>query len=604
MKAESAKKNLARTLKDQKETPPLPRAKKAVGFHGQNREKAVIPTGGKRVPKRPKLDLPSMAAAAAFDSPAALNYLSEWERENYPGRFFVPNYGQEKAIKPLQALDLIADRSIIGCFTGGNAVGKTTLLCIALLGICLGRRQLNPFYHDWNVFQRYEEVRDQEKRHVFVRLICHKTSMMEDGNLYQSILKWFPKGWMTWSKNQMSYYSSCDVRDPIDGKLLARIQVRTFDQDTIAHAGDTLDAVLVDEPMPKHLFQENVSRLRTKRGGILWLFCTPLDVGGWMKDYLEDSDDAVFTSASIWDNCVDWHPDPALWSGGEIGKGYVLTRGHLKRNKIDDLIKQWRKEGVEVALSRETGKFTHLAGAIVKEFDEATHVIEPFQIPANWPIYCVMDPHFGSKPNCISWWAHAPDDDLYLVAEWPPRRWDESQSGESIEQAALNIRGVEAPFRSQVMKRWADPAIAKQHIGGDPNKTYHTEFLKQRLVFLLANNDPALGMSELRRRMYFDKLLPTSEFENKPKMRFFSRNPWTGAPLQNAKLAMTMWTYKKGMESRGSDISFTTSVTDRWKDPADTCRYVSIMCPPWRAAEAEVLDGGLRPTIRRKARTW
>lgn len=109
--------------------------------------------------------------------------IEEWERDNFPSRFFVPNIGQENAIIPLKTLDLNTDRVTIGCFTGGNGVGKTTILANLLVGICLGHQQMNPFFHDWKVFKKFDDVRQDEKRHVKVRLICHKNAMQEDGGL-------------------------------------------------------------------------------------------------------------------------------------------------------------------------------------------------------------------------------------------------------------------------------------------------------------------------------------------------------------------------------------------------------------------------------------
>lgn len=530
--------------------------------------------------------------------------IEEWERDNFPSRFFVPNIGQENAIIPLKTLDLNTDRVTIGCFTGGNGVGKTTILANLLVGICLGPQQMNPFFHDWKVFKKFDDVRQSEKRHVKVRLICHKNAMQEDGGLYQEILKWFPKGWMTWSKNHSSYFSSCEVKHPVTGKLMATIQVRTFDQETRAHAGDSLDAILCDEPMPSHLFNENASRLRNKRGGILWFFCTPLDVGGWMKDWLEDDPNVVFTSASIWDNCADWHPDPIRWSGGAVGVGEVLTRGHLQRSVIDDLKRQWLKEGYEVALSREMGKFTHLAGAVLKEFSPEVHVRQAFPIPAHWPIYCVMDPSNGGKPNFIAWFAQSDDDILYQVAEHPGMRWDSVTQGESVEQACRAIREVEARFVNQVVHRFADPALFKfQNLSGREVKPLGALFAEQGYLFKIANNDPGIGMSKLRERMFFEKSQGYDPRTNSPKMFFFDTNPWTGRPNENVIAACSQWTYKKGMENK-SDASFTATVSDKWKDPIDVCRYLVCEVRPYRKVERNTQQYVPPKRINRRARQW
>jgi hypothetical protein len=46
-----------------------------------------------------------------------------------------------------------------------------------------------------------------------------------------------------------------------------------------------------------------------------------------------------------------------------------------------------------------------------------THVIDPFDIPYDWPRYCSYD-HGYSKPFSVQWWAVGPDNRVYLYREW------------------------------------------------------------------------------------------------------------------------------------------------------------------------------------------
>lgn len=61
-------------------------------------------------------------------------------------------------------------------------------------------------------------------------------------------------------------------------------------------------------------------------------------MGGWLKDQMHGRADFSFTQATIWDNCVDWHPNPHL-----IGK----TRGHLLKANIENQLREWELEGIE-----------------------------------------------------------------------------------------------------------------------------------------------------------------------------------------------------------------------------------------------------------------
>ena len=494
----------------------------------------------------------------------------------FPASFFLPNIGQEKAISPLKTY---SGGISIGAFFGGNGVGKTTDLCILTVGLSCGKNQLHRFFDDWEVFDWADRIRSELRRPLKIRLICHKNGMMDDGGLYQEMMKWAPKGWFNWSKQQHSYFVSCEVRNPEDpGTLLATIQVRTFDQDRVAHAGDTMDVILSDEPFPKSLWSENVGRIRA--GGIIWIFCTPLEVGGWLKDQLHGRADVHFTQASIWDNCIDWHPDPGL-----VGK----TRGHLKRKDIERQLKEWELEGIEVRKARELGEFTHLAGQILKEWNDSAHICEPFQIPKNWPIYRVMDPSNGGKPDFVSWWAQSPEDRFYCIAEYPGDKWTEAckKPGPSVKAACEALRQVEEPFRSQIQDGYsfADPALWKfqsrtgNQVVGISNALAF-EFSREGFRFAEANNDTKVGMTKLRELLQFDPLLPV-EGANRPHMMVFRYNYWTGKPLVNMMTAPGQWCFKKSAIGGGNEKSFTATVEEEWKDPIDTMRYLATKWKPF-----------------------
>lgn len=510
-------------------------------------------------------------------SEAVLDYL----RENHPSRFFIPNAGQEKAIAPLKKMDRTELPFMQIVFAGGNGVGKTTVnVASVLAGAIWGISELNEFFHDWDFFHLCKNVtRKRKEKHIRIRIVCSVHAMKQDGQMFEEIRTWWPKGLYKWSKNQCSYFSQCECFD-LNGTLVATIQVRTFDQDRIAHAGSNLDLIVSDEPLPEELYAENVGRLRS--GGIMAMFCTPLDIGGWIKDRLSDDVANVhFTTAPIWDNCIDYHPDPRMWDSGIVGQGKVMTRGHLRKAKIDAMIHEWMKEGPEVARARELGEFTHLSGAIMKEWDPGTHMIEPFKIPRNWPIYCVMDPH-NARPPFAAWFAHSPDDDLYLIAEYPPVPWQSAKGGENVSTTGKGFREVEKYFRSQVIFRLSDPALGKFKTQAQTEEiNLKTEFAKEGFHFIDANNEFDVGMSRLRGRLLYDRGKPVTQ-TNRPSFYIMTSNPYSGEPIINVPRAMNEWVYKKGAYIKASDGSASSKVQEAWKDPIDVCRYVCSSVKKYR----------------------
>ena len=491
--------------------------------------------------------------------------LVEFLKLNRPMRYYVPNVGQEKAILPLKDLDPEKAEVVKGLFAAANMVGKTTSLATLLGGLIWGKGEMSPFFKDWRVFDKFEQVRIKERRRLKFRIVCHAAAMEDGGLMMEEIAKWWPKGLYRWEKNHKSYNSICKCWD-LNGKELAVIQIRTQDQPKVAHAGDTLDGVFFDEPFPKHLWAENKARVRQKMGGLIWMFMSPLDDAGWVQELFEGREDINFTNAEIWDNCEDWHPEPRMWSGGAVGRGKVLTRGHVRANVIRDHMKDWEAEGPEIADARARGLFTHLAGSVFKEFDRSIHVIEPFKFPAHWPIYNTIDPH-DAKPDFLTWAAQDERGNLYFFGELPAIKWPDAKGGNSFDQTAAAVREMEAMFRTQVVYRQGDPKRLEAPVAATSTTTSkRKEFAKQGLMYMLADNNVQVGTSRVRSMlMHKDGA--------KPKLFIMESNPYTGAPNVNMITCMLQLAYKKGFSEQSSDRDLGSMIQERWKDPFDCIRY-------------------------------
>lgn len=138
------------------------------------------------------------------------------------------------------------------------------------------------------------------------------------------------------------------------------------------------------------------------------------------------------------------------------------VRAQLKR-KFDALPENVRR-------ARKEGHFVNLEGLVYPGFSRRTHVIEPFDIPEDWPRFLGCDWGLGN-PTAILWAAVSPKDGQIVVykehyrAKWPitkharivnaehpkPKRgWSDPrdlQSGaELAEQTGIRVRKV--PVRS------------------------------------------------------------------------------------------------------------------------------------------------------------
>ena len=535
----------------------------------------------------------------------AYKEILQFLKDNRPCRFFIPNVGQEKAFLPMKTIDPLEANVHIGVFGAANMVGKTTMMTAAeSVGCIWGKRELSDFFSDWNIFDFFENVRKNERRPLRFRIIGHAGSMEDGGQVFEEITKWWPKGLYKWEKNHKSYYAVCKCWD-MDGNLLAVGHVRTHDQPRNAHAGHTLDFTLADEPMPSNLWAENVARLRAHQGGLLWLHATPLDESAWIKDRLAEDRNIHFTQACIWDNCRDYHPDPKQWSGGEVGKGSVLTRGHLARKVIETSIREWEKEGPEVVEARMNGAFTHLAGAVFKEFDPGFHVIDPFPIPAHWPIYHGVDPH-DAKPHFAAWFAQSPEGRVYWVAEYPPERWDLTKGGVAIPDACKEFRTIENKFRHQVVARVGDPLKMRQPVASRTMTSQLNEFASEGFDFELGDNNVQVGASRIRELLMRDKY--SKEPGAAPWFAIMRCNPWTGHENRTGVSFLSNLSYKSGYASMHSDVDLGSMIQPKWKDPFDVARYVLLRMrnfEPVDSFKAKLRKAMKRtPRIDRSARPW
>lgn len=94
---------------------------------------------------------------------------------------------------------------------------------------------------------------------------------------------------------------------------------------------------------------------------------------------------------------------------------YVNADGSLTEKGRDYMAKLDALTGVRRLRYRD-GIWAAAEGLIYEEWDDALHLVPPFDIPASWTRWLVID--FGfTNPFCAQWWAEDPDGRLYLYRE-------------------------------------------------------------------------------------------------------------------------------------------------------------------------------------------
>lgn len=470
--------------------------------------------------------------------------------EQYPSLSFIPNIGQEKAFKFHTDYDQSPHISLFG---GGNGVGKTAAMSIFAVGLIFGHDYLHDFFGQYKVFTQFKEHCIRRQRRGVIRLVVQADSMKEGGSVYQAITDWFPRGddpkkpLYKMKKGGKTYYSEIEIHIP----NAPIVEIKTHDQDVGAHAGTTVDWILCDEPFPQGLWTEMVGR--TRDGGKIAMFLTPLNMAGWLMDDVVDQVDNVticMTNASIWENCVD----------------IPGTRGHLKRENIDLMIKAWNQSDPESVEARVEGKFTHLSGALYKAFDTGVHVCKPFEIPDNWPIYHIIDPH-DSKPTAAIWILQGPNNRHWIIKEWPKEDFTKlGNTRLTISHTVQAFREMEGDLCYQVVANIMDPNKGS-FVYSNTKRTVQDEFRTEgRRYDLCKVDDLDVGHKAVQRLLYYDPNKPVEDGYNEPQLMV-----WDNCP--NAINALQKYGFKKGYDP---GASLTAKIDKKFKDFADLVRYYAV----------------------------
>jgi len=448
----------------------------------------------------------------------------------YPSKNFVPNIGQERALKCLwQRHPTYNDYPETVITLGGNGIGKTALASILTIGCTMGKQFLNMRYYNYGYFDELEEIR--RHRPLRMRIVCDAADMEESGSFYEQLHQWCPVAEFK-GKTSGNYYTKVKIPAPSPEFHSTTIDVKTFKQEKVAHAGANLDVIIFNEPAPKDIFAENKGRIRG--GGRIFMFLTPLDLAGYICDIIEaerPEGQLYYVECPIWDNCKD----------------IPGTRGHLSERKIRDQITDWEATDPTQVPARELGKFQHLSGSIFKIFSEKVHVVDPQPIQSDWNVSMWVDPH-PVKPAFAVYLALTPHGDVYVIAESPTMNW------KNLPNTTMCIRDFGREWRRiengkdenfqyiqklNINQRSGDPSAfhhRQQHNGKTIQQQYEID---AHMHFDLdeVETDIALRIDKIREMLSYDFKRPVGTM-NRPRLYVYST-------CKNVILALKYFSLKK-----------------------------------------------------------
>ena len=132
-----------------------------------------------------------------------------------------------------------------------------------------------------------------------------------------------------------------------------------------------------------------------------------------------------------------------------------------------------------------------------------THVINPFEVPPSWKIWCAMDWGY-SRPFSIGWYAVDHDRRLYRIREYYGCTGTPNQ-GVKMEPAAVaaEIKRIEAEdpnLKGRQIHRVGDPAIW----GSQSGESIGDLMERERVYFEKGDNSRLDGKMQVHHRLSFD----------------------------------------------------------------------------------------------------
>jgi hypothetical protein len=439
--------------------------------------------------------------------------VAEWSekdekyRETHKIEFFEP-IGSKEGEVPYQTkiLEHLHGGKKVIALVGGNGIGKTVLGAVICGSACLG---IEPWSGKDTVWG---------KRPVSCRILCSDWEKHAATVIVPKLKEWLPVGEYTTAKNNVGVESKFTFRNK------SMIELITNKQETSDHEGWEGDLVWGDEPFSHDKFVANLRGLRrpSEKGGMGVFLMTQTSVSeAWILDEVIMNTDPAY--ASVTEIPQDANP----YLSDEFKR---IFRASLRPNEV---------------IARIDGKFLNLVGLVWKGFKKEVHVIDPFEIPTDWPVVPMID-HHPSHPNAIGYYAVDPFERVYVVDETYAHMSAEQEGDDIIRHMTRNAWRIKDVFIDPLSK--GDMAYIK-NLGIEGKDTFTK--LKERLwhhgiELHVASKDKASGIRNIE-----DML----EGPNKTPTLFFFRS-LDKIEKDGHIWEIQRWTYDENNKPRDKDDHF------------------------------------------------
>lgn len=295
----------------------------------------------------------------------------------------------------------------------------------------------------------------------------------------------------------------------LPGGSVMRFRHCLSEDDRFLYQGAEIHWLFIDEVthFTKPMYDFLKSRLRAKASlGIRPIARCAGNPGGighaWVKARFVDAGEAGKAHET-------WVESGLIGGGKRHTVQYIPARAtdnpHIGRDYIFEL--EQKPKALRDALLY--GRWDAFEGQVFAEWRDdpehyadgvGSHVIEPFDIPPEWPRYRSFD--FGyARPFSVGWWAVGPDGEVYRYREWYGAKGPNEGIMMDAREIARGIRQAEAAHEAGLTVRGvADPSIWDVSRG----ESIAEQMEREGVYFQRADNARISGKLQLHGRLRFD----------------------------------------------------------------------------------------------------
>ena len=452
--------------------------------------------------------------------------------------FFKP-FASARRNKPYQQeiIDFLHHGKKVSLAPAPNKVGKTAVAANIVISWALGFEPWNRVDKDHPKAVKvkneyYHESSLGIRPPVKIRITGEDWTHSVGQVIVPELRKWAPAGLYETKKNSQGveyfwkWYNG------------STYEIMTHDQDTKLFESWIGDGWLADEPPPYPIWSA-MSRGLFTRGGKVLMLTTPLRQA-WVLDELVLSgrpDVGVLEDLNIWDNPELYKADcdtlishglsdaqiEEYWQASMKFKDApaVLKRAFVDKFGEDEGDVRWGDAMQNLKIERFVqdipesermprlyGQFKALVGRVVKEYNPDIHDIEPFEIPADWPVTAGIDFHLG-KPHAISFFATDPRGIDYVIDEVWENLNPEGVADELIRRKRKHGWRLEMAFIDPLSK--GDLGFLKNRFGDvqDAFTIIRNRLSPHGINLQVASKDKVAGVVNLQSKFKGANGLPT-----------------------------------------------------------------------------------------------